>query len=469
MKISRNEPCPCGSGKKYKHCCGSPAAQTLAAVDDGPDTAVPRALDWLAQHHRKALASAMQEMIDETLYEILDDDEEVRIAAERLDGELWEQIQINLTEWLLAEGDIWVKGGRERVSELLLGSRGPRLSVAQRAWLEQLAQQPLRLYDVTGVVPDVSITLCDALDTGRAPQVVRERAGSRALRPGMQIAARVMALDDGHVLSGAMYGFSIWGGRAVLESLRELDCAPDSTDEDDILTVGLRIIEGWLAQHLIDPPLPELVHAPTGEPLLLTTDHYDVCDWQALADALAAQPDVRGDREAGWDREYLGDDGLTRSQATIAAAPGGTRVAVLYKTANEAERGRAWFDALAGESVTHRLREVSDPRGVVSRARSAVGGPTQHEPAPLPPGMDAADLADVMADFIRRHYANWPDEPIPVLGNQTPRQAIATPAGLERVKGLLRSYEDGEAGMAATQGRRAISYQFLWDALGLQR
>ncbi|HHW23437.1 MAG TPA: hypothetical protein GXX26_11250 [Clostridiaceae bacterium] len=22
MKIGRNEPCPCGSGKKYKKCCG---------------------------------------------------------------------------------------------------------------------------------------------------------------------------------------------------------------------------------------------------------------------------------------------------------------------------------------------------------------------------------------------------------------------------------------------------------------
>jgi len=22
-KISRNEPCPCGSGKKYKRCCGA--------------------------------------------------------------------------------------------------------------------------------------------------------------------------------------------------------------------------------------------------------------------------------------------------------------------------------------------------------------------------------------------------------------------------------------------------------------
>ena len=28
-KIGRNEPCPCGSGKKYKRCCGSVAAATI--------------------------------------------------------------------------------------------------------------------------------------------------------------------------------------------------------------------------------------------------------------------------------------------------------------------------------------------------------------------------------------------------------------------------------------------------------
>jgi len=26
-KVGRNDPCPCGSGKKYKHCCGRPGAQ----------------------------------------------------------------------------------------------------------------------------------------------------------------------------------------------------------------------------------------------------------------------------------------------------------------------------------------------------------------------------------------------------------------------------------------------------------
>ena len=40
---------------------------------------------------------------------------------------------------------------------------------------------------------------------------------------------------------------------------------------------------------------------------------------------------------------------------------------------------------------------------------------------------------------------------------------------LERVKGLLRSYEDAEAENVRTQGHRSISYQFLWGGLGISR
>jgi hypothetical protein len=29
--IGRNEPCPCGSGKKYKHCCATKAAKAPLA------------------------------------------------------------------------------------------------------------------------------------------------------------------------------------------------------------------------------------------------------------------------------------------------------------------------------------------------------------------------------------------------------------------------------------------------------
>jgi preprotein translocase subunit SecA len=31
QKVGRNEPCPCGSGRKYKKCCGSAAGPNVAA------------------------------------------------------------------------------------------------------------------------------------------------------------------------------------------------------------------------------------------------------------------------------------------------------------------------------------------------------------------------------------------------------------------------------------------------------
>ena len=83
----------------------------------------------------------------------------------------------------------------------------------------------------------------------------------------------------------------------------------------------------------------------------------------------------------------------------------------------------------------------------------------------LPPEV----MAQAIEQVLHRHFANWADETIAALGGLTPRQAITTPSGLERVKGLLREYEDGEQRQSAAQGRPAVSYQFLWDALGISR
>ena len=83
------------------------------------------------------------------------------------------------------------------------------------------------------------------------------------------------------------------------------------------------------------------------------------------------------------------------------------------------------------------------------------------------PDIDPQELAKVLATVIQRSFANWCDEPIPTLENKTPRQAIQSAAGLERVKGLLRSYESNEKAQAQQQGRPEISYDFLWAAIGL--
>lgn len=465
-KVGRNGPCPCGSGKKYKQCCGQPSAPTVSP-DDSHEGAVQRAMSWLAQHHRKAFSEALKLAMKETIFDIFDDEQEAIDALTGIEGELLQQFQINVTEWLLAEGDLQVKGQYQDVSELLLGPRGPLLSTGQRAWLKQLTERPLRLYDITQVLPGVGVTVCDALETDLPPLAIIERSGSQTLKVGMQIGARVMQVGEQHQLSGAMYPFSTFSGSAILARLREIGRRSRGHIEDDAFAGGLTIIAGWLEQYLLPPPMPDLIDSHTGEPVLLTTDHYVVQDWDALSAALAAQADVAGDRVAGWSRLLDCEDGQTRPQATINPEAQGARVGVFYKTAGLAEKGRAWFDALAGDSVKFQLREVSDPKGMLSgssrQEARMPSGPT------LPVGLTPEVMAEAIESAILRSYANWADEPIPALQNRTPRRAIQDAAGLERVKGLLRSYEAGEAEQASKQGRRQISYQFLWDALGLQR
>ena len=76
-------------------------------------------------------------------------------------------------------------------------------------------------------------------------------------------------------------------------------------------------------------------------------------------------------------------------------------------------------------------------------------------------------MHQVLNDHMRSFYADWADSPLPALNDQSPREAIRTPEGLEQVKFLLRTYEHGEAAQAKQQNRQPVSFDFLWDALGL--
>ena len=59
-KVGRNEPCPCGRGKKYKHCCGSYIAEQnpSANAEDGRRVALQRAI---AEHDAKEVRRRQQQ------------------------------------------------------------------------------------------------------------------------------------------------------------------------------------------------------------------------------------------------------------------------------------------------------------------------------------------------------------------------------------------------------------------------
>ena len=455
-RVGRNEPCPCGSGRKYKQCCLEVGRTILPAKPH--DGAVGRALDWLTRHHHHAFEQALRASIVDGL----GPDEEQGFAA--LAPELWEMIHRNSIESLLAEGSIHIRGQLHRVSGLLFAPGGPLLTVPQRLWLEQLTHQPLKLYYVTQVLPGQQISLCDALDPDSSAVIVQEHAGAVEGLIGTVLGARVMQAGDHHELSGAVYPFSLLAGPPLIAHMQAFQEQPkDAADT----TPGTVIRHAWLRQLVGPPVIPELVDAGTGEHIQLITDHYRVKDWAALEQKLGGQSDVVGDRTAGWRRLETRSAGVARPSVAI-NIDGPKQLSLFYRTQMHAQAGRPWFDALAQETVIFVRRETVDPEARIRASRTRPEGARKRgAPASPAPTISPEVLAGAIESAVRDSYAHWADEPLPLLQGRTPREAAGTAAGLERVKGLLRSYQAGEKEQAQQQHRRMISFGFLWEALGI--
>ena len=103
-KLGRNDPCPCGSGKKYKQCCLK--AEDIPRDSDRSE-AVPKAIQWIFTKY----GQIAREALHEGFFGGLDEDEYATL--EDLPGDSYEGIMINAMEWFLADGVMTLKGVRQ--------------------------------------------------------------------------------------------------------------------------------------------------------------------------------------------------------------------------------------------------------------------------------------------------------------------------------------------------------------------
>ncbi len=355
-KLGRNDPCPCGSGKKFKQCCLKAEETKLA---NNRFEAVPKAMQWLITQYGQAVRDEMEEGFFGGL-----DDEEYALLQE-LPGDSLEGIMANAMEWLLADGVITLKDKEHRVAELLFARGGPLLSAEQRQWLERLTAMPIRLYEIVELTPGHSLTLRDVILPERPVVLVHEKSGSQQANPYDLMAARIVPIDGHFELSGAVYPFPRHRSWDLLEELKdELEgVEPDSPLAKEITSVIIPY--HWLQLFVSAFEMPQVMDQVTGEPLLFVTDHYRVQDWGALDQALSAEAELEGNRDEGWSRLFESEDGLSRSSLSIAKGKRQEQIKVSYHTQQYANNGRPWFERVAGAAVAFISRELSDPKGLL--------------------------------------------------------------------------------------------------------
>lgn len=454
-KPGRNSPCPCGSGKKYKVCC-------LAKDEDrereerAPDRAAEKALSWLLKHHGEQVHDAIENVYCAVLEDAQLD--EIR----ELPAELFQMFQINSLEWILSEGETEPEDEEEplRFMELVL-DEGPEFDPSEIRYLELLGSRFLDLYEVVESEPGKGLWLLSKSAPSPEKFFVREMTASRELRSGDVFATRVIPLDP-PVLSGAMYAFSrdryLRLRSEILEGPRDKSGAVEGYWISDL------VIEAWLGL-LVGPP-PVVTDSSTGEPIALTTVEYRIEDWDRLVEALSGEPGVEVDAEAEtfeWPEDSA--DGIRRTKWMVRRCAV-DRLHLDARTAALADEGEKRLAEIGGGAVTRLSRETVDPRHLWKERHRKAAYSVEDDPFE---GLSTEERTGLIGQVYRQIHARWADEPIPLLKDRTPREAIADEAGRRDVVELLRSYEIGERQRAEREGRKPVDFLFLWESLGLDR
>ncbi len=203
-------------------------------------------------------------------------------------------------------------------------------------------------------------------------------------------------------------------------------------------------------------PMPKIMTAE-GDPFVFAKVILDLLDHDVVIRALARHPNLvdHGDGSYGWLEER---GGFQRSLGTIVVE----KARVIFETTSRgrAERGREFLQALLGEAARFRAIAYED----VGQAMKRAPEPAEKEEPEIPPEVQA----ELLGRFYADHYRKWLDQPVPALGNRTPRHAAKLKTVRPKLIALLKDFES-HSERQRRSGQTAYDFGWMWKELGLSR
>ena len=125
-----------------------------------------------------------------------------------------------------------------------------------------------------------------------------------------------------------------------------------------------------------------------------------------------------------------------------------------------AARGRALLEPVLTGLVRAPLIERQTVEQMMASARDRSSA---QDALRLPPNEERRIIHQGLTD----HYRRTLDEPIPSLGNQSPRKAAKTVKGREKVIGWLKMLENHSAQQGRDDPVGSYDFSWIWKELGL--
>jgi hypothetical protein len=453
-KIGRNDPCPCGSGKKYKHCCLPGYAPSIDHV-------------WARQHEesdrltREITRFAMRKF-GERIYEAWQDFNmhDVPKPLEEAADERQIFMPYFLFQWNPDARRTTARGQGGVVARWYMLEKSKQLTAMQRMFLEQATTQPLTFYEVVWNEPGERMRVWDVLSGGETEVI--ERSGSRHLRPGDLLFAQIWHQPDLAVF-GSMAPICIPPDKKieVIELRKRLKKKISRQNRylvpDDLLRYADLIRGTYLEirDRLFAPPV---LCNTDGDPLLFHTLTFRIESAEAAFDALAALA-VGRSREELLDDAELSDDGKLRKVDIDWIKEGNRkiktwdntilghikisegRVVAEVNSENRAKRLRKEIEKRLGSLAIHEHTLAQTLEEMRENAPPEKADHAELHEAEMEAMLRDPGVRKQLQDVMQKQVESWIHQKIPALGGRTPLEAVRDPDGKEIVEALLLDWE----------------------------
>jgi hypothetical protein len=459
MTPGRNEPCPCGSGKKYKHCCW----RVAAASTDSPEALswrrVRRALDEFA------MANTMLPFVTETYGpNALHEAWEEFSGTEGAFDPKTPHIQVFMP-WFFHRWSPDLHGTRvadtalhERSpTELFLERRGARLDPVIRRYLGACLQAPFSFYEILRCDPGHGFHARD-LFTGEE-RAVLERMATQGMQPGDIVFGQLVKAEGITILEASSLCFIPPIYKIELVDFRKKLLRGEPRCSAAVLhDFDFELIDRYLdiMEKVLHPQLPTLQNTD-GEPLEMHRLVFDIDSPEKVLDALKSL-DVEcseDDLIAATERTSRGE--IKRVQFNWTKARNamheswsntivghleikGRRLVAEVNSARRAQEFKTLIEERLGAEARLRADRIQSVDKMLADRRR--GGPEdsvrEAESAAL------AELPEVQAhvqQMMAEHFERWVSDKIPALDGQTPLEAVRDPDGREKVMALVLDAE----------------------------
>ena len=398
----------------------------------------------------------------------------------------------------------WETGDGRNLAGDYLKRRGYRESASTKTYLKALRVSVMSLYEVSQVERDKGFLARDLIRGGE-PAWISERKGTHSLKQWDRIAARIVKIGSEYQMSGGILPFRHDDAGAALEMFNdilkagpepmkavledagiEIDSASlaDASSLEGFMRVASRLfITEWLINtvgRIIDAPRPTLQNTDREFIVFCTTSFEPVAGTRldVLNDAVLAIPGIERDGEnvfawlkpdtravamAGGRKNAGAADEELQGQTSLGRITVSRSLVALETNSRErAERGGALLTAALADLVG----EPAVSTRTVDEMMAQQSPLTDDAPASA---FSPDDEHTIIHAHMEQHYRRLLDEPVPALGDQTPRQAAGTPEGRENVVAWLKYIENATAKHHRRDDPMAsYDMKWLWRELGVE-